>query len=111
MDDAAREGKEPVGSTQVDVPTLVRQAIDEFVRADQNKKEPAYKTELQEERRRREELEHRLNDLVDENKRSRQMAEEAERSSAIRASPSRVFAGRWSSAWPLSARAPRASGE
>src|SRR2546426_9247241 len=94
MDDAAREGKEPVGSTQVDVPTLVRQAIDEFVRADQNKKEPAYKTELQEERRRREELEHRLNDLVDENKRSRQMAEEAERSSAIRAELQRLGVGK-----------------
>ncbi len=94
MDDAAREGKEPVGSTQVDVPALVRQAIDEFVRADQNKKEPAYKAELQEERRRREELERRLNDMVEENKRSRQMAEQAERSSAIRAELQRLGVGK-----------------
>ncbi len=94
MDDAARESKEPAGPVQIDVPTLVRQAIDEFVRADQNKKEPAYKTELQEERRRREELEHRFNDLVEENKRSRQMAEEAERSSAIRAELQRLGVGK-----------------
>ena len=94
MDDAARETKEPAGPVQIDVPTLVRQAIDEFVRADQNRKEPAYKTELQEERRRREELEHRFNDLVEENKRSRQMAEEAERSSAIRAELQRLGVGK-----------------
>ena len=94
MDDAARESKEPAGPIQIDVPTLVRQAIDEFVRADQNKKEPAYKTELQEERRRREELEHRFNDLVEENKRSRQMAEEAERSSTIRAELQRLGVGK-----------------
>jgi hypothetical protein len=94
MDDAARESKEPAGPVQIDVPTLVRQAIDEFVRADQNRKEPAYKTELQEERRRREELEHRFNDLVEENKRSRQMAEEAERSSAIRAELQRLGVGK-----------------
>lgn len=94
MEDAAKENKETAGRAQVDVPTLVRQAIDEFVRADQNKKEPAYKTELQEERRRREELERRLNGLVEENKRSRQMAEEADRSAAIRAELQRLGVGK-----------------
>ena len=52
--------------------------------------EPAYKAELQEERKRREQLERRLNELVEENKRSRQMAEEAQTSSAIRAELQRL---------------------
>ncbi len=46
--------------------------------------EPAHKAELGEERRRREQLERRVNELVEENKRSRTRAEEAERSAAIR---------------------------
>lgn len=73
-----------------DVSSLIQQAIQEFVRAEQAKAEPAYKTELVEERRRREQLEHRLNELVEENQRSRRAAEEAERSSAIRAELQRL---------------------
>jgi hypothetical protein len=68
----------------IDVQTIVRQAIQEFVSSEQSKSEPAYKAELEEERRRREQLERRLNELVTENKRSRQMAEDAERSSTVR---------------------------
>jgi len=71
------------GST--DLRTLIRGVIDEFVHAQQVNAEPAYKAELLEERKRRENLERRVNDLVHENTRSRQMAEEAERSSSIRA--------------------------
>ena len=48
------------------------------------KAEPVLKTELVEERRRREELERRVNELVEENKRNRTAAEEAERNAAIR---------------------------
>jgi hypothetical protein len=66
------------------VKDLIRQAIQEFVATEQTKAEPAYKTELVEERRRRESLEKRVNELVEENRRSRQAAEEAERHSAIR---------------------------
>lgn len=65
--------------------SLIRGVIDEFVHAEQVKAEPAYKAELLDERKRREELEKRVNDLVQENVRSRQKAEEAERSSSIRA--------------------------
>ena len=46
--------------------------------------------ELQEERKRREQLERRLNEVVEENKRSRQAADEAERSSAVRAELQRL---------------------
>jgi murein L,D-transpeptidase YcbB/YkuD len=68
----------------VDVQAIVRQAIQEFVTEEHAKNEPAYKAELQDERKRREQLERRLNELVEENKRSRQVAEEAERGAAIR---------------------------
>jgi hypothetical protein len=68
----------------IDIQALVKQAIQEFTNAEQAKKEPAYQAELLEERRRREQLERRLNELAEENKRSRQVADEAERSSALR---------------------------
>jgi len=79
---------------RIDVSSLVRQAVEEFTRAQQSKAEPAYKVELEEERKRREQLERRLNDLVEENKRTRQAADEAERSSAIRAELQRLGVGK-----------------
>jgi len=60
---------------QQDVKEIVRQAIHEFVQSEQQKAEPAYKAELQDERKRRESLESRLNMLVEENKKARAMAE------------------------------------
>jgi hypothetical protein len=74
----------------IDVQTVVRQAIQEYVSSEQQKSEPAYKAELVEERKRREQLERRVNELVAENKRSRQQAEEAERSSAVRSELQRL---------------------
>jgi ATP/maltotriose-dependent transcriptional regulator MalT len=68
----------------IDVQTIVQQAINEYMRQDSARREPAYKTELQEERRRREQLEKRMNELVEENKRSRALAEEAQRNATIR---------------------------
>lgn len=56
--------------------------------------EPGYKTELAEERRRREQLERRLNELVEENKRSRARAEEAERDATIRGELQRLGVGK-----------------
>lgn len=69
---------------QADIRDVVRQTIQEFVNAEQKKAEPAYKTELQEERRRREGLESRLNQLVEENRKARAIADEADRNSQIR---------------------------
>lgn len=71
-------------SEPVDVQTIVQQAIDEYMLRDTARREPAYKTELHEERRRREQLEKRVNELVEENKRSRAVADEAQRSTNIR---------------------------
>jgi len=67
-----------------DLTKLMRGVIDEYLTVQREKSEPAYKAELQEERRRRESLERRVNELVEENKRSRQVAEESERYSQIR---------------------------
>ena len=78
----------------IDIQAIVRQAVQEFVNNEQAKTEPAHKAELQEERKRREQLERRLNELVEENKRSRKMAVEAERSSTVRAELQRLGVGK-----------------
>lgn len=79
----AMEEQQEADVKAVDVRSVIREAITEFVNAEQAKAEPAYKAELVEERRRREELERRLNEVVEENRRSRQLAEELDRQSKI----------------------------
>ena len=74
----------------IDIQAIVRQAIQEFVTNEQAKSEPAYKVELQEERKRREQLEKRLNEVVADSERSRKVAAEAERSAAVRAELQRL---------------------
>ena len=74
----------------IDIQAIVRQAVQEFVTNEQSKSEPAHKAELQEERKRRESLERRVNELVEENKQTRRVAAEAERSSAVRAELQRL---------------------
>lgn len=71
-------------TSPADIRSIVRGAIQEFIRTEQARTEPAYKNELVEERRRREQLEGRVNELVEENKRSRMLAEELERASVVR---------------------------
>jgi hypothetical protein len=77
-------------SQDKDMRSTVRNAIQDFFNLEQRRTEPAYKAELLEERKRREQLEHRLNELVEENRRSRQQAEELERSSTVRAELQRL---------------------
>ena len=78
--------EQPTNSSDtLDVQGIVQQAVQEYMRQDTSRREPAYKAELHEERKRREQLERRVNELVEENRRSRQVAEEAERSTNIRA--------------------------
>jgi predicted transcriptional regulator len=79
---------------ELDINAIVKQAIQEFASAQSAKSEPAYKVELQEERKRREQLERRLNELAEENKRSRQVAAEAERSSTVRAELQKLGVGK-----------------
>ncbi len=68
-----------------DIQEIVQAVIQEFVKAEQTKAEPAYRVELVEERKRRENLEQRVNELVEENHRARAAAEESERGATIRA--------------------------
>lgn len=79
----------PAGGTD-ERRSLIREAIEEFLRAQREAAEPAYKAELLEERRKREELERRLNELVEENRRQQELREAAERSAAIRAELQRL---------------------
>ncbi len=81
---------ESVPAPGSDVRDIVRQAIEEFVRVETKKAEPAYKAELEDERKRRESLETRLNQLVEENRKARAVAEEADRNSQIRSELQRL---------------------
>ncbi len=78
----------------IDIQAIVQQAVQEFVNNEQAKTEPAYKAELQEERKRREQLERRLNELVEENKRSRRWRRKPSASSAVRAELQRLGVGK-----------------
>jgi hypothetical protein len=74
----------------INVQAIVQQAINEYMRQDTARREPAYKAELQEERRKREVLEKQMNELIEENRRSRAAAEEAQRNASIRAELQRL---------------------
>ena len=84
MEEERNKVQETADSSEVNIRSVIREAIEEFVGAEKKKSEPAYKTELADERKRREQLERRVNELIDENDRSRRKAEEAERNAAIR---------------------------
>jgi hypothetical protein len=81
---------ERVQAIGADVRDIVRQAIEEFAHAEQRRTEPAYRTELQDERKRRESLEARLNQVIEENRQAKAIAEEADRSSQIRSELQRL---------------------
>jgi hypothetical protein len=77
------ENKTKAPESGSEIRGLIRETIEEFLKREHVKAEPAYKAELLEERKRREQLEHRVNELIQENERSRKQAEEAERSASI----------------------------
>jgi len=81
-------------SESINIQAVIRQALDEYMQQDAARREPAHQTELHEERRRRESLERRVNELVEENKRSRMAADEAERASTIRGELQKLGVGK-----------------
>jgi hypothetical protein len=87
MDEERTEKNE---RTEADPRALIRETIEEFLRKDHARTEPAYKAELLEERKRREQLERRVNELIEENRRSRKLAEETDRNSTIRSELQRL---------------------
>jgi hypothetical protein len=90
MDEEQRQGAGNGEGGEGAIRGVIRATIEEFMRKEQAKSAPAHQAELVEERKRREQLERRLNELVEENKRSRQQAEEAERNASIRAELQRL---------------------
>lgn len=71
-------------STLTDLKKLVQEVFDEFHNVQTQRNEPAYKAELEDERRKRESMEKRLNELVEENRRTKAKAETMERETHIR---------------------------
>ena len=84
MDEERNEVHKRTDSTDDNARAVMHEVIREYVDADRAKAEPAYKTELAEERRRREQLERRVDELIQENEQSRKAADQAERSATIR---------------------------
>jgi hypothetical protein len=68
-----------------DIRRIVQESIEEYTKRAAEQNEPAVKAELAEERRRREQLERRLNELIDENDRQRKAVEQADRFARIKA--------------------------
>lgn len=90
MEQKQQDGSVPERGAGEDIRSVIRSVIEEFVTTEKRQSEPAYKAELMEERRRREQLEKRVNELVEENARSRRAAEESDRHSQIRAELQRI---------------------
>ncbi|MBM3810483.1 MAG: hypothetical protein FJW20_02490 [Acidimicrobiia bacterium] len=90
MDSKEKQNRTVEEAASPDMRMVIRNVIAEFMDQEKSKSEPAYKAELLEERKRREQLEVRLNQLAEENRRSRSRAEEAERSTAIRSELQRL---------------------
>ena len=90
MEQEPKQGAGTPTEGKPDMRGVIREVIEEYARKEVAKAEPAYRNELVEERKRREQLERRVNELVQENSRSRKMAEEADRNSTIRAELQRL---------------------
>jgi hypothetical protein len=84
MDESNKPNAAETQPQGLDVRHVVKQVLGEYIEMQKSKAEPAYKAELDDERRKREQLERKLNELVEENQRARMRAEEAERTTAIR---------------------------
>jgi hypothetical protein len=85
MDSKEQEKMIKVGPDEGDMRAVVRNVLHEFMELEKTRSEPAYKAELLEERKRRELLEQRLNTLAEENLKTRQRADEAEKNAVIHA--------------------------
>jgi hypothetical protein len=81
-------------SSTSSIRSLIREVIGEFVRSEDARSEPAHKAELLVERQKREQLERRLNELVEENRRSKALAEEAERMATVKSELQRAGVGK-----------------
>ncbi len=90
MEPMDKQSPAQTAETEPDVRGMIRNVIEEFLTTERRKAEPAYKAELVEERRRREQLERQVNLLVDENQKAKKFAEESDRNSQIRSELQRL---------------------
>lgn len=67
-----------------DTRAIIRSVIEEYLSSERRRAEPAYQTELADERHRREQLERQVNQLVEENRRTKREVEETDRVTRIR---------------------------
>ena len=72
------------GTSAHDLKRLVHEAFEEYQNVQTKRTEPAYKAELEDERRKREVMEKRVNELVEENRRGKVKAETMERETFIK---------------------------
>lgn len=72
-------------SPNSDVHSLIKTVLEEVMSTQQKQAEPAYKRELNEEKSRREQLEKRLNELIEENRKAKATAEALEHEAKIKA--------------------------
>jgi hypothetical protein len=90
MDHMEEQSVRQEPNTEQDVRGMIRNVIEEFLTTERRKAEPAYKAELLEERKRREQLERQVNQLVEENQKAKQIAEASDRSVQIRSELQRL---------------------
>jgi len=90
MDEMDKLGSAGTPGSDANVRGMIRSVIEEFLTTERRKAEPAYKAELLEERRKREQLERQVNQLADENRRAKKFAEESDRNSQIRSELQRL---------------------
>ena len=89
--DQTRNGGEPGDG---DLREMMRSVMEEFLSGERQRAEPAYKAELLDERRRRESLERRVNELAEENQRTRRRAQEVEQHAQVKAELQRLGVGK-----------------
>jgi G3E family GTPase len=75
---------------ETNIRAIIRDAIQEFTKSETARQEPAYKAELVDERKRREQLEQRVNQLAEEARKSQMQAEQAERENMLRSELQRL---------------------
>jgi hypothetical protein len=90
MDENSKAGPAGKPEPETDLRQMIRRVIQEFVQTEQQRAEPAYKAELIDERRRREQLERRMSELEQEATASKKMAEESDRAEKIRSELQRL---------------------
>jgi hypothetical protein len=75
---------------ETNIRAIIRDAIQEFTKSETARQEPAYKAELVDERKRREQLEQRVNQLAEEARKSQVAADLAERENVLRSELQRL---------------------